>query len=631
MAVAAKVKVGSTNYPVGSTLYGTCDTAAATAAKVAVVDGFDSNDCLLIGITVHIKFTYANGVASPTLAIKPSSSGTAGTAKSIMKYGTTAPGTAANTSWQAGAVVSFTYDGTYWQMNDHLDNSTYTVNNGTLTIKQNGTSKATFTANQSTAATAELTDEKVKQAMNDTSSSSHKILLSYSAAGTDETDIVYKSTGFTYSPNGHRMSIYHVPSEGHMYYAQYSSSSANLAYDNKSLDISYSDIKFSASSNPDTWDGTNTSLVTAVSSAKNTVKQIETSGTAETYKLLFSESDVVIGTETEQTRKSSKLTFNPDTNTLAINGASVVGTTSNFTTDSKLTFKKTGNTTSAIAFAGSKATYDVIRLIDNTSDAYGNGIAISGGGGQTIIGGGESVDQMLANTTNAGPEDMWIGNDGDVHIFSDLQTGWAARKDFQFTRGGNFFLPTAGNIYFPGGGGMTFQAANSSEGTGDIVYMYSNSKEKARIWADGTFSSFAGPNYRCYNNPSSGTQSVWSGRLAVTSSSDIRLKENVEDTEVDNALDVINQIKIRSFDWKNMDKHQKIGFIADELEEIDASFVDEGSGGYNKFGDINPKSINNFYMLGYIVKAMQEMSEQIDDLKAQNAKLEKEVKALKKK
>lgn len=172
------------------------------------------------------------------------------------------------------------------------------------------------------------------------------------------------------------------------------------------------------------------------------------------------------------------------------------------------------------------------------------------------------------------------------------------------------------------GGDMTgqinFKCTNSStEDTPDLVFLYYNGKEKARIWCDGTFSSFVGAYYRCKNNPSSGDQTTWSGRLAVTSSSDIRLKENVKDTEVDKALDVINQIKIRSFDWKNMDKHQKIGFVADELEEIDANFVDEGSGGYNKFGDINPKSVNNFYMLGYIVKAIQELSAEVDKLKAQ--------------
>ena len=105
------VKIGSTTYPVGSTLYGTCATAAATAAKVVTMANFDT---LKTGITIHVKFTYSNTVANPTLNVNSTG------AKAIMRYGTTAPSTSAATSWNAGAVVSFTYDGTYWQMNDWL-------------------------------------------------------------------------------------------------------------------------------------------------------------------------------------------------------------------------------------------------------------------------------------------------------------------------------------------------------------------------------------------------------------------------------------------------------------------------------------------------------------------------------
>lgn len=38
-----------------------------------------------------------------------------------MRYGTTKPGGLPNNSWHAGAVVLFTYDGTYWVMNDNND------------------------------------------------------------------------------------------------------------------------------------------------------------------------------------------------------------------------------------------------------------------------------------------------------------------------------------------------------------------------------------------------------------------------------------------------------------------------------------------------------------------------------
>ena len=101
--------------------------------------------------------------------------------------------------------------------------------------------------------------------------------------------------------------------------------------------------------------------------------------------------------------------------------------------------------------------------------------------------------------------------------------------------------------------------------------------------------------------------------LSVTSS-DIRLKEHIGDTEIDNALDVLNKIKIRSFDWKDSGAHQRIGVVADELEEIDPHFVMKGTGGYidskdGKGQEINVKCVDTFYLDGYYIKAFQELSE----------------------
>jgi len=55
-----------TTHLVGSTLYGTCDTAAATAAKVVTCANFTT---LMTGITIHVKFTYSNTNAAPTLNV----------------------------------------------------------------------------------------------------------------------------------------------------------------------------------------------------------------------------------------------------------------------------------------------------------------------------------------------------------------------------------------------------------------------------------------------------------------------------------------------------------------------------------------------------------------------------------
>ena len=98
-----KINPGNgTNYAIGSTAYGVCDTAANTAAKTVDMTGFT----LVTGATVHIKFTYGNSATNPTLNIN----GTG--AKSMVQYGTTP--VPSSMAWYANSVVSLTYDGTYW-------------------------------------------------------------------------------------------------------------------------------------------------------------------------------------------------------------------------------------------------------------------------------------------------------------------------------------------------------------------------------------------------------------------------------------------------------------------------------------------------------------------------------------
>ena len=101
-----------------------------------------------------------------------------------------------------------------------------------------------------------------------------------------------------------------------------------------------------------------------------------------------------------------------------------------------------GGQTPAISYQGALACYDMIKFIDNSSDTYGNGIVI-GGGGQTIIGGGESADVMKAQTSTSGTEIMYIGNDAGVNIFTNLQgdNGWNNKYEFVFKNNGEFGLP----------------------------------------------------------------------------------------------------------------------------------------------------------------------------------------------
>ena len=118
--------------------YGECNTAAATAAKVVSVT--NSSFLLYSGVTVRIKFDYANTASAPTLNVNSTG------AKNIVKWGTTAVGTSTSTSWTAGSIVSFTYDGTSWVMNDHIDdtNTTYAAGTGVTITGTNNAINVTY-------------------------------------------------------------------------------------------------------------------------------------------------------------------------------------------------------------------------------------------------------------------------------------------------------------------------------------------------------------------------------------------------------------------------------------------------------------------------------------------------------
>lgn len=105
MGYIGKVKIGSTTHLVGSTLYGTCSTAAGTAAKVVTCANFDT---LITGVTIYVKFTNSNTATTPTLNVNSTG------AKNIYLNGTTKPGNKEATSWYANSIVPFTYDGSSW-------------------------------------------------------------------------------------------------------------------------------------------------------------------------------------------------------------------------------------------------------------------------------------------------------------------------------------------------------------------------------------------------------------------------------------------------------------------------------------------------------------------------------------
>ena len=93
-----------------------------------------------------------------------------------------------------------------------------------------------------------------------------------------------------------------------------------------------------------------------------------------------------------------------------------------------------------IKFIGSKQTYSMIRFIDNTSNIYGNGISI-GGGGSTVIGAGESA---MSYVTNGRDERLFLLSDDAINIEAGGDT-ISNRKGLQVTSDGHILPIKAEN------------------------------------------------------------------------------------------------------------------------------------------------------------------------------------------
>ncbi len=100
------------------------------------------------------------------------------------------------------------------------------------------------------------------------------------------------------------------------------------------------------------------------------------------------------------------------------------------------------------------------------------------------------------------------------------------------------------------------------------------------------------------------------GTLTTAAPSDRRLKENIQGLA--KSLEKVMGLKPVTFSWKENDC-QGMGFIAQEVEEVIPELV-----ATNEEGN---KGIYTTEMIPYMVKAMQEQQEMIEELQKQNIKL----------
>jgi hypothetical protein len=123
-------------------------------------------------------------------------------------------------------------------------------------------------------------------------------------------------------------------------------------------------------------------------------------------------------------------------------------------------------------------------------------------------------------------------------------------------------------------------------------------------------------NYGIYfNNTSNSTVGgivINSGSVAYNTTSDYRLKENIQ--PMTGALEKVAQLKPCTYTWKATGE-QTQGFIAHELAEVVPDAVSGEKDAVNEDGSIKPQGIDTSFLVATLTAAIQELKAEFDAYK----------------
>lgn len=272
----------------------------------------------------------------------------------------------------------------------------------------------------------------------------------------------------------------------------------------------------------------------------------------------------------------------------------------------------------------------------NYYDEYGNKIS-TGGGSISLKIDGTTRSSGFTNY-NLATQD-WVTGKGYLtqhqSLYGYATTSWVegafgskidVSNGYLYLYNNNGYQLSSVQLPTSSGGNSTPSEAVAKDGTTrPIVTSGTAGGNTYTAWI-GTYHESS--NYVLKVNGRWGSSSSWETHGFKSNYSDIRLKTNISNSNR-KALDIINSIKIRQFDWIRSGEHQDIGFIADELETLDQHFT--FGGGYEEDGSMNIKSVDSLYLQGYEVKAIQELSQENQKLKNTILSLQGEIAIIKQK
>ena len=172
---------------------------------------------------------------------------------------------------------------------------------------------------------------------------------------------------------------------------------------------------------------------------------------------------------------------------------------------------------------------------------------------------------------------------------------------------------------------MTVNGYISTRGVNNLKFQnYSDNSTGIGVWDKNVSLLFDRTKNDIYYEWNGKIYSIWQmvDRFYSTTS-DARLKKDIKPCEY-KALDLIDNFKFKSFNWKHREQLEEkpfteIGLIAQDVEKISKNFVST-AGEY--------KTLNQFNLLTYSLKAIQELSTENQQLKSQLSEMNERLQKL---
>ena len=239
------------------------------------------------------------------------------------------------------------------------------------------------------------------------------------------------------------------------------------------------------------------------------------------------------------------------------------------------------------------------KMIINSSGNVGIGTS-SPGYKLDIYGGasGTRTDIQIANAAGNYNIGVLSDNNGFASSTNSMLFYTAAAERMRITSGGAILINTTTQ---DSGARLTLNHAGSigasfiSTGTAaqGVIYFKNGNGLVGQIYTDGSSTVYA-------------------------TSSDYRLKQDYKDF---NGLDLVSSIKTYDYEWKS-NKKRAFGVLAHELQEIIPYAVVGKKDAVNEDGSINPQGVDYSMIVPTLIKAIQELSQQNEELSNRLIKLE---------